>query len=266
MPKGTGQVRQESQTTSTSPWSGQAPYLRGMYEGAQNLPLQQHYPGQSVASQSPETQAALGMTATTALGGANQPRVNQQNRTLQGDYLYGNPGFDAAQSAMMDAAHNKIAPMVQGQFEAGGRYGGGLQQEAEYSALADAFAGPAMQQYGMERQNQMQAMGMASPAYMDAAALGQVGAQQDAYQQAQLSDQMNRWNFNQQAPYDRLAAQNAVIQGGYPGSDATSQNFGPPSVMDAVGADASAQFKNPFNPFAGIGNARERFDSYGPGV
>jgi hypothetical protein len=131
--------------------------------------------------------------------------------------------------------------MVQGQFESGGRYGSGLAQEAETSALADAFAG----MYGQERSNQMAAMGMNSPAYADPAMLGQAGVQQDAYQQALLSDQLNRWNFAQQAPYDRLAAQNAVIQTGYPGSSSISETWGPPSIADMFGADLNADLKTP---------------------
>ena len=266
MAKGSGQVKTNSSTGTQSqgPWSGQAPYLRGMYQGAANLPLQQHYPGQSVADQGPETPQALGMQAATAQGGANQPRTNQWNQTLQGDYLHGGQGFNAA----MKAAGDTITPMVQGQFEAGGRYGSGLAQEAETSALANAFAS----QYGQERGNQMQAMGMASPAYTDSMALGNVGMQQDAYQQSLLSDQMNRWNFNQQAPYDRLQAQNAVIQAGYPGAEqsSTSAQYGPPGLFDLLSVDTMAGLEgfkdNPFGGFeAGmLGNIKDRKGS-GPG-
>jgi hypothetical protein len=226
-----------------------------MYEGAANLPLQQHYPGQTVADQSQQTQQSLGMAGGLARGGANDPRTNQWNQTLQGDYLYGGQGFNAA----LDAAHNKIAPMVQGQFASGGRYGGGLAQEAETSALADAFAG----QYGQERQNQMYAMGMESPAYTDAAMLGQVGSAQDAFQQANMDDQAARWNFAQQAPYDRLAAQNSVIQAGYPGQQQVSESFGPPSLMDLVGVDAKTIISNPFDPTALPDAHSDRIGGYG---
>jgi len=252
MAKGTGQVKQQTQTQSSGPWSGQAPYLRGLYQQAGSLPLQEHYPGQTVADQSPQTQQAIGMQTAAAQGGANQPRTQQHNQTLGGDYLYGGQGFNAA----LDAAHNKIAPMVQGQFEAGGRYGSGLAQEAETSALANAFAG----QYGQERANQMHAMGMASPAYADAAMLNQAGGQQDAYQQSLLSDQLNRWNFAQQAPYDRLAAQNSVLQAGYPGQSSISETWGPPSVMDMFGADLNAKLTNPV--FGDLTNIKDRIGSY----
>lgn len=208
MAKGT---RQSVSTQQAEPWSGQAPYLRGLYSQAANLPEQQYYPGQTVAGQSPETLQALNQQTQRA----NQGNIgNEYNKTLQGDYLYGNPGFNAA----LQAAHSQIAPMVQGQFESGGRYGSGLAQEAETSALSNAFAG----MYGQERQNQMAALMNPAIGYSDTAALGDVGAQKEAYQQQLLSDQLNRWNFAQQAPYDRLAAQNAVIQAGYPGGSTTS--------------------------------------------
>lgn len=254
MGKGTGQVRNESSTQAAGPWEGQAPHLRQLYQSAANLPLQQHYPGQTVAAQAPETQQALGMTSGIAQAGANQPRVDQWNQTLQGDYLYNNPGFNAA----LGAAHNRIAPMVQGQFESGGRYGSGLAQEAETSALADAFAG----MYGQERGNQMQAMGMASPAYTDAAALGQVGAQQEAYQQALLSDQLQRWNFAQQAPYDRIQAQSGVLQGGFPGGSQITESFGKPGLFDIASVDLMANLKS--GGMGGeLGNIWDRMGSYG---
>lgn len=236
MPKGT---KQEVSTQSAAPWSGQAPYLTSLYQSAQNLPLQQHYPGQTVADMSPETSQALNQQ--TQMAQAGSPAVNQWNKTLQGDYLYGGQGFNQA----LQAAHSQIAPMVQGQFEAGGRYGGGLAQEAETSALANAFAG----MYGQERQNQMAAMMNPSLGYSDIAALGDVGQQREAYQQQQLSDALNRWNFAQQAPYDRLAAQNAVIQAGYPGgetiSSAPRQETPFEQLFRVGGASFSGLKKNP---------------------
>jgi hypothetical protein len=228
--------------------------LRGLYQQAADLPMQQYNPGQTFAGQSPETQEALGMTAATARGGANQPAVDQWNQTVGGDYLYGGKGFNAA----LDAAHSQIAPMVQGQFESGGRYGSGLAQEAETSALANAFAG----QYGMERQNQLAAMGMGSPAYRDAAALGQVGTAQDVYGQGVLDDETARWNFAQQAPYDRLNTQSGIIQAGYPGSQSATQSYGPPGLLDIFGADLRANIES--GGLGGeFGNIWDRIGSYG---
>lgn len=229
-----------------SPWSGQAPYLTGLYRSAQALPQQEYYPGQTVPDQAPETQQALSQQAQMA----NQGAVgNEYNKTLQGNYLYGNPGFNAA----LQAAHSQIAPMVQGQFEAGGRYGGGLAQEAETSALANAFAG----MYGQERQNQMAAMMNPSVGYSDISALGNVGAMREGYQQQQLSDQLNRWNFAQQAPYNQLAAQSAVIQGGFPGGTQTQTNIsGPPEF------GSPEHIKNALFPFTSGWNQQVKRDFF----
>lgn len=255
MSKGTGKVPTQSQTMSAGPWSGQAPHLMGLYQRAAELPMQQYNPESTYAAQGPETQQALGMTAATARGGANQPAVDQWNQTVGGDYLYGGPGFNAA----LKAAGDTITPMVQGQFEAGGRYGGGLAQEAETSALANAFAS----QYGQERQNQLAAMSMGSPAYRDAAQLGQVGTAQDAYQQGALDDQTARWNFAQQAPYDQLQAQSGVIQAGYPGSQSAQQGYGPPGLLDIFGADLAADAPWGFSGIGAVGNIWDRVNSYG---
>jgi hypothetical protein len=74
---------------------------------------------------------------------------NFTGSTLNGDYLYGGQGFNAA----VDAAGRKIIPQVQSAFEKSGRTNSGLAQTAMTQALSDSFA----QQYGQERQNQLQA-------------------------------------------------------------------------------------------------------------
>jgi hypothetical protein len=202
-----------SSTQKADPWSGQQEPLRQLYSQAQGLQQQQYFPGSTVTPQSPETLQALNLQADQARsGGVGAPQ--QLAQTLGGDYLYGGPGFDAA----MGAAQRTITPMVQGQFEKAGRFGGGLAKEAETSALADAFAGL----YGQERQRQMQAAAMApSVGYSDIAALSQVGGQREMFEQQMLQDQLNRWNFEQQSPYNRLAAQSQIIQGGFPGGSVT---------------------------------------------
>lgn len=215
------------------PWEGQQPYLENLYAQAGALPEQQYYPESTVVPQSPETLQALQMQSDRAMAGSPvQTAGNQQlTGTLQGDYLYGGPGFDAA----FNAARRNITPQVQGQFEKAGRFGGGLAQEAETSALADAFAGL----YGQERNRQMMGLGyvpqMAALDYTDIGALGQVGAQREAFEGQKLADELNRWRFEQEAPYRQLQAQSDVIQGGFPGGTMTSPYQGMNPLMGAVG-------------------------------
>lgn len=60
------------QTTRTEPWAGQQPYLRDLFGQAQNLYRQggpQYFPGQTVASFSPQSQMGMDMLTQRALGG-----------------------------------------------------------------------------------------------------------------------------------------------------------------------------------------------------
>jgi len=218
-------------TQQSAPWSGQSPYLEWLYGQAQNLPQQQYFPGSTVVPQSPETLQALNLQSQRALSGSPVQTAGQNMLagTLQGDYLYGGPGFNAA----FDAAQRRITPAVQGQFEGAGRFGGGLAQEAETSALSDAFAGL----YGQERNRQMQGLSqvpaMAALDYADIGALSNVGQQREAFAGQQLADQMNRWNFAQQSPYQQLEAQSNVIQAGYPGGTKSTEN---PYFNDVLGS------------------------------
>lgn len=203
------------------PWVQQQPFLSGLYQRAWNLPEQQFFPGSTVVPQSPETLQALDLATARATGGSPLQTAGQDElqSTLQGNYLYGGPGFDAA----FDAAQRRITPAVQGQFERAGRFGGGLAQEAETQALADAFAGL----YDRERQRQIGSIsmvpGMAGLDYADIGQLARVGGEREAFDREQLSDELARWEFGQNAPYQRVGAQSAIIQGGFPGGTTTSQ-------------------------------------------
>ena len=207
--------------TQSAPWEIQAPYLQSVYRRAVQLPQQQPYPFPGVVPFSPATAQAQIAQTQRAMAGSPLTRIGQQEvgRTAAGDYLYGGPGFDRA----LEAAHSRIAPMVRGQFEGRGRYGGGLQQLTEMQALGDIFAG----QYGAERGRQLQAAGaapgMAQQDYFDIGQLARVGAQQEARAAQALSDAQNRWQFQQQAPFQQLGAMSNVIQGGYPGGTQTVQ-------------------------------------------
>lgn len=183
----------------------------------------QYFPGSSVAPFSPEQQAAMSLTTRRALTGSglNRSAESNINSTLRGDFLYGNPGFNAA----FDAAANRIIPRIDSGFATAGRYGSGLADTAKYSALGDAFAGL----YGQERGNQMQAAGMA-PAlaaqdYVDYGQLGQVGYQRQAQAQSNIDDQIARHEFEQNMPYYKLGQYQNFINPvlGVGGSQTTTQ-------------------------------------------
>jgi hypothetical protein len=175
------------------------------------------------------------------------------NPTIAGEYLYGGEGFNAA----LDAANRKILPQVKSQFGTSGRTSSALAMPAMTEALGDVFAGMYGQErqhqenayrdmqrnqlgaYGQERGMMQQALGMAPSMYQLAMAPGQtmmgVGQTQENEQQRALQDQMARWQFEQNAPYQNLAqyagAVNPVGQT-YAGRSTTSQQ----PVYDSGGA------------------------------
>ncbi len=93
--------------------------------------------------------------------GAEQGIIGAQgvvNSTLAGDNLNGNPHLDAMLSAMRANTTNT----VDAQFSRAGRYGSGNHAGILAKALAEAESGMRYQNYGTERQNQINAVQQAS--------------------------------------------------------------------------------------------------------
>lgn len=222
--KGKGGSSGTTSTTQTSePWTGQAHHLLRLYDKATGLPYKSPPPRSTVPEHSIDTRHAIHRQRQRSLGSPIETSATKEiDRTLRGHYLYGGQGFDAA----LDAAKRDILPEIQSQFARSGRYGSGLAQEAQAQALADAFAG----QYGQERQRQMQGLQL-TPAfqamdYRNIEAQRGVGAQQEELSQARLREAADIWRERQNAPYERLAAQSAAIQGGFtPGRTQSSQPY-----------------------------------------
>lgn len=208
-----------------APWSGQQPYLNDVFTRAQNqfnAGPPAYYPNSTVVPFSNQTQQALGRMETTA----NDPNSltaqaqAQLGSVLGGDYLNaGNPAF----GAMMDRVANQIRPRLDAQFN-NANYGGSLHQGAAASALADAGANLAFQNYGQERANQMQGM-MFAPQLntADVNPLIQVGQMREDLASREMGDQINRFNFNQSAPDEALRRYASIVAGGQWGGSQTQQ-------------------------------------------
>lgn len=229
----------------TGPWGpqqgplqdifGQAAYqyfgpnpVRG--PGGINLPdpnaAPQYYPGSTVAPVSAEMQQALKMQTDRALAGSPLLAAAQSEtgKTLAGDYLAaGNPYLAELAQSIDDA----VRPAVDSRFAASGRYGSPGYGQATARALADAIAPYVFQNYTNERANMARAAGdapgLAEADYGDIAALAGAGAARDAEGQAQLQDQVNRWNFNQNRDAARLAQYLAMVQGNYGSTGTVTQ-------------------------------------------
>lgn len=260
-----------------------------------NTGIPSYFPGSTVTPFSDETNQAMQMQATRAANGSPVMTAgnDQLAGTLRGDYLTSNPAFAALQSnangdylnsnkyfdPIVDRALGKVRTSLDSQFEQGGRYGSGLHKTALANAMGDTAASMYGQNYANERQNQLGAtaqMGqlygdertkqmqgmmfapqMANQDYVDAQQLAAVGATKEGMSQAQLTDQLNRWNFDQNKEADALAKYAQLIQGNYGGSSSgtsTSPTYSNKGSSLMGGALAGAQLGGMFGPMgAGIG-------------
>ena len=108
---------------------------------------------------------------------------------------------------------------VQSEFSKAGRYGSGANQAVlarELGNLANQVYAP---QYAAERQNMQnvlfQAPQLAQADYQDIGRLRQVGAEREGLQEAALADAMQRYQYQQQLPYEKLRAYQGATGGSY---------------------------------------------------
>lgn len=233
-----------TQTSTQEPPGYLQPFLQDAAQEARGLYLSggpDFYPGQTNVGFSPETQEALGAQANRARSGSPVTQAAQQNTTdtLRGNYLYGNPGFNAA----VQAATDYTLPQVNSRFATAGRTNSGLAQEAVARTISNAFAG----QYGQERENQMRANAfapiLAEQDYMDIGMLGNVGAQIEDKAQQGLNNDIARFDFYQNRPERNLGNYISLLNGAYPGmsSSQSSPYFRNQAAGAAGGAIGGAQ-------------------------
>lgn len=169
----------------------------------------QFYPGQTYAGLSPETEAALQMQTQRALAGSpvTQAMQAELTRTLGGQYLdpTTNPAFQKGAQA--------IQSQVGSMFAGAGRYGSGAMANQAREALTDLAA----KTYDAERQRQIQGMLFAPTAaaqdYADAAKLAEVGGVREDLAQQAINEAINRFNFGQMEPWQRLQMYSSVLSG-----------------------------------------------------
>lgn len=243
--------------TKTDPWSAQQPYLQEGFKqileafGKGEMPA--YYPGSTVAQFDPASIEAQNSMMARARSGSPLNAANNQfiQKTLSGDYLTGGAGMNAA----MEAAKNKIFPMVDSTFEKAGRGGSGLADVAKSQGLSDAFAN----QFEAERQNQLYASKFAPDAanqdYNDIAKLGQVGNQRELMNQANITADQQRYDYNQNARRNSILQYMNAIQGNYGGTVSSmspdQQLTGWARYLAGAGQGATAGFAGSGgNPYA----------------
>ena len=234
-----GSGGQTNTVTKSDPWAGQQPYLQqGFAEAQKNFQSggPQYYNGSTVANQSQNTQNAYKQmaqqTQNNPLQNASQDQVS---KTLNGDYLNGNPFLDAQFQAGTQGITKAYNDAVGGQTsgaELNGRYGSGMQafqkgqaQQNLMGGLNNLYANTYGQNYQQERANQVNAVGQAAgvqnQGITNANALGQVGSAQDQYAQSLTDADVAKWNYNQNLANNNLGQYMGLIQGNYGGSQST---------------------------------------------
>lgn len=211
--------------SNSSPWSAQQPYLQaGFQQALSNLqgPNPQFYPGSTVVPFSNQSQQGLAAMETRANNGS--PTLQGANTYAQdvlgGRYLdAGNPHFQG----MVNQIGQATRPQIDSQFASAGRYGSGAQANAFADSLTRQAGQLAFQNYGQERTAQQQMAGLAPTLaqadYVDPQMMLQAGGLRERQAGLELGDLMNRWNFNQNLPAQKLGQYMATVGGGNYGAN-----------------------------------------------
>jgi len=250
-------------TTSTSSIDpALLPYLTQGLERAQSLFLTgqqpEFFPGQTYVSPSAATtesiaqQEALARQQSPVLQQAQQAyqaSLGQVGQTAAGGFLNANP----YQQAMMEAAtrpltqqfSQTVLPGISSLYSRSGRLGSGSMEralgtatEAYGRSLGDITSNIAGSQYQQERGLQQQAqlaqaqLAGAAPSFygqqfLPSQTLAQVGAQQEAIAAQPLQEQLARYQFGQQLPYQQLQGYLSSVYGTPLGSYGTQTTNAP---------------------------------------
>jgi hypothetical protein len=203
----------------------------------------QYYGGQTYIGPSAQTQSALQAAQNRALqGNPLLPAAQQQQLgTIQGDYLSaGNPYFTqalAGPTQQATQAYNDAIKQAQSTASQAGRYGSGVSADIQNRAantlattLANTYGNLAYQNYagerGMQNQAVMNAPGLAQADYADISQLANVGKTAEDYQKTALQADIDRFNFEQNKPYQKLSAYLGAAYGAPMGQVSTTTQSG----------------------------------------
>jgi hypothetical protein len=219
------------------------PYVEyGLQEakGLYQTPGPSYYPGQTYIGPSAQTSASLQAAQNRALQGSplQQAAQQQQLGTIGGQYLSaGNPYLTqalAGPTQQATQAYNDAIKAAQGTASMAGRYGSGVSADIQNRAaqtlsntLANKYGELAYQNYagerGLQQQSAFNAPQMAAADYADIQQLANVGKTAEGYQQTALQSAIDRYNYEQNLPYQKLSAYLGAAYGTPMGQVSTSQ-------------------------------------------
>jgi hypothetical protein len=228
--KGGGSSQAQTQVQDIAPWLkeyvtyglGEA---KNLYQGTTPT----YYPGQTYVDPSMQTTQAIDLATKRAMAGSplTSGAIAQQTGTVGGSYLGANPYLAAALKPGQEAATTAYEQAISGarsNLAGAGRYGSGAQVQLESLAgknLANALANQAGQaayqnyatERGLQQQSALAAPQLAQSQYNDINQLLQAGQLGEQYKQAALESDIERYNFEQQKPYEKLSAYLGSVYG-----------------------------------------------------
>jgi len=199
-----------------------------------------YFPGSTYVGPSAQTTESLAAAEAAAKAGSplTGAAMGQQYDVLSGKYLSaGNPYFEAAMRPAVSSATTAYNDAIKGAFgtsSLAGRYGSGAMADLTGRAnktLADTLAGKAGElaytNYAQERARQESAAGLApslqASKYADIQQLANVGKTAEGYKQTELQSAIDRYNYEQNLPYQKLSAYLGAAYGSPQGQVSTSQ-------------------------------------------
>jgi len=232
-------------TTSSGIDPDVKPYITRGLQRAEDLYFgagPSYYPGQTYVGPSEQTTSALSSAEAIARGG--NPLVSgalqQQQDVISGKYLTDNPYLAAALrpgQELATQAYNQAIGGTRSQAASAGRYGSGAQNQLEgmsqqnlANALTNAASQASYQNYAAERARQEAASGnapgLSQARYQDVNQLLNLGQIGEGYSQQALQADIDRYNYEQNLPYQQLQNYSNIIQGTPMGQTSTTTSSG----------------------------------------
>jgi len=218
-------------------------YGLGEAKGLYQTTSPEYFPGQTYVGPSSQTTSAL--QQATNLAQAGNPLIpaaqQQQLGTIQGNYLNaGNPYFTqalAGPTQQATQAYNDAIKAAQGGASMAGRYGSGVSADIQNraantlaSTLANKYGDLAYQNYagerGMQNAASLQAPALAQASYQDVNQLLKTGQISEDYQKTALQADIDKFNFEQNKPYEKLSAYLKSVYGAPVGQVSTTTQSG----------------------------------------
>lgn len=221
-----GSTTKNATSTQTSePPAWQKPYIETGLAEAQKLYNQagpQYYPTSTVAPFAAEQEQSFAGGMQHAQNAANFNRD-----ILSGQYLNSDPYSDA----VFQNIQSRVMPAVNSQFMGSGRTGSGLHADTAARGLTEAYAPYASQQYqqGLDR------MVSAGNNFAPYQAMEGVGQQRQELAQQELQDRINRYNFSQDQPSNKLREYMGFVGGSFGNNSTSTTPYQQPSIWSQIG-------------------------------